>query len=209
MTFATGNVMTLTAAGLACVRGGRTVFEDVSFEVAAGESLLLTGPNGAGKSSLLRLIAGLVLPAAGTLELAGRDPDLTVGQSSHFVGHANALKGAMSVRENLTFWARFMGAPSHPPSLEPFGLEAHATIPATLLSAGQSRRLALSRLTAVPRPLWLLDEPTVGLDTASQATLVGLVQDHLAAGGLLVAASHIDVGVTFDHRLDLARRAVR
>lgn len=179
------------------------MFEDVSFQVAAGESLLLTGPNGAGKSSLLRLIAGLVAPASGTLEMSGADPELSIGQSAHFVGHANALKGAMNVEENHMFWARFLGGAEAAGSLEPFGLDAHATIPAALLSAGQSRRLALLRLTAVARPLWLLDEPTVGLDSASRATLVGLMREHLTAGGLIIAASHVDVGIDFDHRLNL------
>ena len=101
------------------------------------------------------------------------------------------------------FWARFLGGAEAAGSLEPFGLDAHATIPAALLSAGQSRRLALLRLTAVARPLWLLDEPTVGLDSASQAKLIGLMREHLTAGGLIVAASHVDVGIDFDHRLDL------
>ncbi len=198
--------MKLSAENLTCVRGGRTVFENVSFELADGEALLLTGPNGAGKSSLLRLIAGLVEPAAGNLRLTGHDSDLSIGQASHFIGHANALKGAMSVQENLDFWARFLGGAEGSQSLEPFALEAHATIPAALLSAGQSRRLALLRLTAVPRRLWLLDEPTVGLDTASLATLVGLMERHLADGGLIIAASHVDVGIAFKHRLELAGR---
>ena len=188
------------------MRGGRTVFEDISFDVAAGESLLLSGPNGAGKSSLLRLIAGLVAPSAGTLELTGRDPELTIGQSTHFVGHANALKTAMSVEENISFWAGFLGGDPDDIALDRFGLEAHSTVPAALLSAGQSRRLALLRLTAVARPLWLLDEPTVGLDTASQAALVTLMREHQEGGGLLIATSHVDVGIDFTHRLDLAGR---
>jgi heme exporter protein A len=198
--------MKLSAENLTCVRGGRTVFEDLSFELAAGEGLLLTGPNGAGKSSLLRLIAGLVEPASGSLQLSGADAELSIGQSSHFVGHSNAIKGAMSVQENLDFWARFLGGASADSSLDPFALETHAAIPAALLSAGQSRRLALLRLTAVRRPLWLLDEPTVGLDAASLETLVGLMQTHLGDDGLIVAASHVDVGVEFRHHLDLAGR---
>ncbi len=201
--------MKLSARNLSCERGGRTVFEDISFDVAAGESLLLSGPNGAGKSSLLRLIAGLVTPSAGTLDLTERNSEETIGQSSHFIGHANALKSAMSVEENISFWAGFLGGTtSGRIDLDRFGLEAHATIPAALLSAGQSRRLALLRLTAVPRPLWLLDEPTVGLDTASQAALVDLMQEHLVGGGLIIATSHIDVGIDFTHRLDLAGRRV-
>ncbi len=198
--------MKLSAKNLSCERGGRTVFEDISFDVGTGESLLLSGPNGAGKSSLLRLIAGLVAPSGGTLDLAGRDPELTIGQSAHFVGHANALKSAMSVEENIGFWTGFLGGNRDDIALDRFGLDAHATIPAALLSAGQSRRLALLRLTAVARPLWLLDEPTVGLDTASQEALVGLMCEHLGSGGLIIATSHVDVGIDFTHRLDLAGR---
>ncbi len=197
--------MKLSAENLTCIRGGRIVFEDVSFAVSAGESLLLSGPNGAGKSSLLRLIAGLVATASGSLELEGRNKDLTIGQCAHFVGHANANKSALSVHDNLAFWSRFMGGDDEP-SLLPFDLEAHATIPAELLSAGQGRRLALLRLTTIKRPLWLLDEPTVGLDTASQAILVELMNSHLADGGLIVAASHVDIGIQVSRTLKLGRR---
>ncbi len=199
--------MKLSAENVTCVRGGRTVFERLSFQIAAGESLLLTGPNGAGKSSLLRLLAGLITPAAGTVELSGGSPDLTIGQSSHFIGHANAVKAAMTVEENLRFWTRFLGSTEDTSPLEAFNLENHASIPAALLSAGQSRRLALSRLAAVPRPLWLLDEPTVGLDTASQATLVKFMKAHLNDGGLVVAASHVDVGLAFTKQLEITRQA--
>ena len=139
------------------------------------------------------------------MELEGRNLDLTIGQCAHFVGHANANKSALSVHDNLTFWSNFMGGDDEP-SLEPFDLEAHATIPAELLSAGQGRRLALLRLTAIKRPLWLLDEPTVGLDTASQAILVDLMNNHLADGGLIVAASHVDIGIQVSRTLELGRR---
>lgn len=197
--------MKLSVENVTCVRGGRTVFESLSFQIAAGESLLLTGPNGAGKSSLLRLLAGLVAPAAGTVELAGRDANLTIGQSAHFIGHMNAVKAAMTVEENLRFWTGFLGSRQDTSPLQAFNLENHASIPAALLSAGQSRRLALSRLAAVPRPLWLLDEPTVGLDTASQAILVEFMKAHLDQGGLLVAASHVDVGLEFSQQLELTK----
>lgn len=195
--------MKLTATNLACQRGGRSVFKDVSFAVSAGECLLLTGPNGAGKSSLLRMIAGLVAPAAGTLELEGKDAELSIGHCCHFIGHTNAVKPALSVRDNLAFWSRFLGGEATP-DLAPFGLEAHGAIPANLLSQGQSRRLALLRLTAVRRPLWLLDEPTVGIDAASQATLVERMSEHLDDGGMIVAATHIDIGIEAAATLDLA-----
>lgn len=198
--------MKLNAENVTCVRGGRTVFSGLSFSLGAGECMALTGPNGAGKSSLLRCVAGLVEPVEGEITLEGADPELTVGQSAHYVGHLNAIKTAMSVRENIGFWTKFLGTSDTGADLETFGLDAHGTIPAALLSSGQGRRLALSRLVAVARPLWLLDEPTVGLDAASQEVLVGVMKDHLASGGLLIAATHTELGIDFDHRLELAGR---
>jgi heme exporter protein A len=195
--------MRLLADKLSCVRGGRTVFTDISFALAAGEALLLTGPNGAGKTSLLRVIASFILPAAGSVQVEGVDDDLTVGQRCHYIGHTNAIKTALSVEENLDFWTDFCGLRSSPGALETFDLSAHASVPAALLSAGQRRRLALSRLAAVPRPIWLLDEPTVGLDAASQTDLVGLMQAHLANDGIVIATSHVDIGLEFTTSLTL------
>ena len=119
--------MRLIGSELACVRGGREVFAGLAFEVAAGEALLVTGPNGAGKSSLLRLIAGLVRPAAGRLSLDGGDGDSSIGEQAHYLGHQDALKPVLSVRENLAFWASFLGGGSVEPALETVGLHALAT----------------------------------------------------------------------------------
>jgi heme exporter protein A len=188
--------MRLVATDLACVRGGRTVFTGIGFTVAAGEVLIITGRNGAGKSSLLRLVAGLLRTAAGRLTLEGGDAELTVGEQAHYLGHQDALKPALSVTENLAFWARFLGGGAAvETALADVGLEAISHLPAGYLSAGQRHRLSIARLIAVKRPIWLLDEPTAALDTAAQAMLARLMADHAAAGGLILAAVHGPIGI--------------
>ncbi len=189
--------MQLTADKLACVRGGREVFRDVSFTLGGGEALLVTGRNGAGKSSLLRVLAGLVRLAAGRLALEGGEADAPVGEQAHYLGHLDALKTALSVAENLQFWAGFLGAneAAVEPALAAVDLARLAGLPAAYLSAGQRRRLSLARLVAVRRPLWLLDEPTSALDAASQTRLSELMREHLASGGMIVAATHGNIGL--------------
>jgi heme exporter protein A len=182
------------------VRGGREVFEGVSFAVSAGEALAVTGRNGAGKTTLLRLIAGLLEPAHGRLELTGGAPEATLPEQAHYLGHRDALKPALSVLENLQFWYAFLGGNDASialalAALEAVALEGLAGLPAAYLSAGQRRRLAIARLVAAPRPIWLLDEPTAALDTASQARLAELMQSHLAGGGIIVAATHGPLGL--------------
>src|SRR5260221_2842335 len=193
--------MKLSGHDLACIRGGRRVFHGVGFSIVAGGALILTGPNGAGKSSLLRLIAGLIRPAEGRVALEGGDPELSVGEQSHYVGHVDPLKPALTVTENLAFWARFLnGARAVDEAvlvergLEAVGLADLADLPAGYLSAGQRRRLSLARLLAVPRPIWLLDEPTTVLDAASQDRLRGLMQDQLVVRGMVAAATHGPLG---------------
>ena len=189
-----GFYMQLIAENVACVRGGREVFADVSFALGAGEALLVTGRNGAGKSSLLRLIAGLIRRAGGTLTLAGADAELTIGEQAHYLGHQDAIKAALTVAENLRFWCGYLGgAPKA--ALEPVGLADLAQLPAGYLSAGQKRRLSLSRLVAIERPLWLLDEPTSVLDETSRGRLADLMRAHLAGGGMIIAASHGPIGL--------------
>ena len=180
------------------MRGGRLVFEGLSFAVAGGEALVLPGANGAGKSSLLRQIAGLLELARGRIVLAGGDPERGLGEQAHYVGHLDALKPAMSVIETLRFWGDFLGGGEDGAvrALDALALGALADLPAAYLSAGQRRRLSLARLLVAPRPLWLLDEPTVALDAASVARLLGLMTAHLAAGGLIVAATHLDLGLS-------------
>jgi heme exporter protein A len=184
--------MRLSAVDLACHRGGRDVFAGLGFAVASGEVLTVTGRNGAGKSSLLRTIVGLVRIAQGKLSLEGGDPELTIAEQAHYLGHQDALKPSLTVAENLRFWAGFLGAPAvdiHP-ALTAVGLDELADLPAAYLSAGQRRRLSIARLLAVKRPIWLLDEPTSTLDTSAQDRLAGLMQTHLAEGGLIMAATH-------------------
>jgi heme exporter protein A len=189
--------MRLAASDLACVRGGRQVFRGLGFAVGAGEALAVTGPNGAGKSSLLRLIAGLVRPDRGRIELTGGDSELTIGEQAHYLGHQDALKPALSVHENLAFWADFLGGlgTKGGAALAALGLDRLAHLPAIYLSAGQRRRLSLARLLAVERPIWLLDEPTSALDAAAQAMLADLMRAHLAGGGMILAATHGPIGL--------------
>lgn len=183
----------LEARDLACLRGERVVFAGLSFALEAGGALLLTGANGAGKSSLLRLLAGLLAPAEGALLWQGEDA--LADRPAHaarlrYVGHGDALKPALTARENLAFFARLWGG-AVDPALEALGLDALAELPARVLSAGQKRRLGLARLALAPAPLWLLDEPTTGLDTASVGRLGALLARHRDAGGMVLAATHL------------------
>jgi heme exporter protein A len=200
--------MRLEGLDLACIRGGRQVFAGLSVSVAAGEALVVLGPNGVGKSSLLRLIAGLVARAGGTLNLEGGDQELTIAEQAHYLGHQDALKPSLTVDENLTFWSRYLGGgeatqPALMAALTGVGLGGITQLPAAYLSAGQRRRLSIARLLAVKRPIWLLDEPTTALDTAAQAALAGFMEQHLAGGGLIVAAAHGPIGLKAARELRL------
>lgn len=189
--------MRLCAVDLACHRGGRDVFAGLNFAVASGEALAVTGRNGAGKSSLLRSILGLARITGGSLTLEGGDPELTIPEQAHYLGHQDALKPSLSVGENLRFWSNFLGARGAEirPALDAVGLEELTDLPAAYLSAGQRRRLSIARLMVVKRPIWLLDEPTSTLDTNAQSRLTGLMQTHLSEGGLILAATHGPIGL--------------
>jgi heme exporter protein A len=215
--------MHLRASDIAIERGGRRVIFGLSFELGAGEALVLTGPNGAGKTTLIRAIAGFLPLAEGTIQLDGGAPDAEVVEQCHLVGHRDGIKAALTVAENARFFARYLGgAPSRSKekqesdtagaaptvrALGRLGLAALADVPAAYLSAGQRRRLGLSRLLLAERPLWLLDEPTVSLDADAVATLASMIGDHLDRGGLAVAATHIPLGLKRARELRLGRTA--
>jgi heme exporter protein A len=189
--------MRLLGRGVKCVRGGRELFSDLDFEVSSGEALAVTGPNGSGKTSLLRIVAGLLTMAGGSIGLEGGGAELTSPEQAHYLGHRDAMKPALSVLENLAFWRDFLGGKTFDAteSLVAVGLDHAAHLPAAYLSAGQRRRLSIARLLAVRRPIWLLDEPTSALDAAGQSLFATLIGDHLAGGGLIIAATHAPLGV--------------
>ena len=197
--------MELRGQDLTCERGGRIVFRNVSLSLKPGQLMQLTGPNGSGKSSLLRLIAGLNEAQTGSVTLEGGGDELTLGQQAHYVAHQEPVKSAFSVEENLSFWRDFLGGGDVDEALDAFDLSRLASYPAGLLSAGQKRRLALARIVLVPRVLWLLDEPTVGLDTSSLERFVKVMAKQLDDGGMIIAATHVPLGREPDLRLDLGR----
>lgn len=190
--------MALNVEGLACRRDGRLVFSGLSFGLAEGEARLLRGPNGVGKSSLLRILAGLVPPAAGEITLDGitpRDADAWAEQVA-YAGHLDAVKPQLTVAENLRFWAGVLGAGDIAPALAALDLASIAGRPASACSAGQNRRLGLARLLLARRRFWLLDEPTVALDAASVRRLTEIVAAHLAEGGMALIATHVDLDLS-------------
>ncbi len=184
----------LAVTDLACMRGGRVIFSGVSFTVAAGDALLVTGANGSGKTSLLRLLAGLGDEAVGTIHRGGL---------ASYLGHANALKPALSVAANLAHWAGLTGE-ADPAAISALGLAPLLGLPVRVLSQGQQRRVALARTLVAVRPIWLMDEPTVGLDAATVDVLSGLMAAHRARGGAIVAATHMPLGLVGAASLELA-----
>ena len=186
----------LQVRDLALSRGERRLFAALAFELEAGEALALTGPNGAGKTSLLRAIAGFIRPTAGRISFGGDagdlEPDEARRQDTHLVGHADGLKGGRSAREELGFQVAWTGGDETAglAAAQRLGLTRSLDLAVRHLSAGQRRRLALARLLASPRRLWLLDEPLSPLDAAHRALFADVMGEHLAGGGLIVAASH-------------------
>ena len=167
-------------------------------QATPGEALAVIGANGSGKTSLLRMIAGLLAIGGGSIALEGGEAELTLPEQAHYLGHRDALKPALSVIENLSFWRDFLGGERSDAreSLATVGLDHAALLPAAYLSAGQRRRLSIARLLTVNRPIWLLDEPASALDAAGASMFAGMMNDHLARGGLIVAATHGPLGIT-------------
>jgi heme exporter protein A len=194
--------MTLSANALACERNGRVVFSNLSFDVAPGQCAELRGANGAGKSSLLRMIAGLVLVASGGLTLDGT---AEFAPACHYAGHQDALKTALTVSENLAFWAACFGGGDIAKALQTFSLDGLRDEPVHVLSAGQKRRVSLARLMLVRRPVWLLDEPMTALDASAQEQLRKAMHTHMDHSGILVVATHGDLGFSADHVITLGQ----
>ena len=202
-------------------RGGRVVLSRLSFTLDAGEMILVTGRNGAGKSTLLRTLAGLLPAQAGRIAYGLADDEVRGVETVHYLGYEDALKPSLSVGENLEFWAAMLGSPSSPAkrrrgtmrfkgedlapidALAALGISRLVDLQAAYLSAGQKRRVALARLLLAARPIWLLDEPLIALDTGAQATLTAIMRAHLAAGGAILVASHQPLALAY-RALDLA-----
>ena len=191
--------MRLHAENLSGERGGSAVFSGVGFSLGAGDALGVIGPNGAGKSTLLRVVAGLLPAAEGRVGLEGEDPETwpSVGAACHYLGHLNALQPALGLAENLLFWQRFLGASllEVDAALAAVGLAGLGHLPCGALSTGQRRRAAIARLLVSRRPIWLLDEPTAGLDRAAETRFDAILARHRDDGGIVLAATHAPLGL--------------
>jgi heme exporter protein A len=196
------STVTLEVENLAAARGLRVLFEGLAFRLGAGDILELRGPNGSGKSTLLRILAGLTRQHAGTVKLTCPDEDA----ARHYLGHSDAVKPTETAAEQARFWARFFGRTEDEAknAILRTGLSQRVDVPGRGLSAGQKRRLALTRLLIDPRPVWLLDEPTAALDIEGRKLVDTLVAEHRAAGGILVVAIH-GGGFANSRTLDLSK----
>lgn len=193
---------TLSVRGLAVGRGERLLLDDLDFDLGPGDILLLRGPNGVGKSTLLSALAGLARPWRGSINFSGADPDAREAADIHWLGHLTAVKPRLTVIENLKFWQKMNGSggPTPEQALERVGIGGLDMLDAGVLSAGQTKRLALARLLVSPRPIWLLDEPTAALDAKGDALVGQLLDNHRAQGGMAVVATHLDLALALPPR---------
>lgn len=173
------------ADGISVGRGGITLLNGISFDLKAGQALIVTGPNGIGKTTLLRALVGLQPALSGSL----------IGEDPAYAGHADAIKATLTVSENLTFWSQIFGTNDIEAAIQAFDLGSLRDRLAGKLSAGQRRRLGLARMMVTGRKLWVMDEPTVSLDAASVDRFAHVIQNHLAAGGAAIIATHLDLGI--------------
>jgi len=189
--------MRLVAENLVGERGGETIFSALSFDLVSGEALIVTGPNGSGKSTLLRIICGLLAPEDGHIQLLEDEEILPVRAACHYLGHHNAMKPALSVRENLLFWQKFNGETllDIDEALATVDLPDVEHLPFGYLSTGQKRRVSIAKLLVSHRPVWIVDEPTSGLDKASESRFAELMREHMQQGGMIIAATHIPLGL--------------
>jgi heme exporter protein A len=216
--------MRLVVDQIAGERGGNTLFSQLSFTLEQGQGLIVTGANGSGKSTLLRVLAGLMRPSQGTIRFEGAHGQEAL--ACHYLGALNAMKDQLTVRENLSFWAAHLAIENRsetaqkPPrddtprarsalesALEAVRLPHVMDMPFGFLSTGQKRRVAIARLLAVHRPVWLVDEPTSGLDRASESLFADIAKNHLASGGILVAATHLPLGLDELQHLHIGEEA--
>ncbi len=203
--------MHLTAENLGVRRGEDFIFMNISFKLSGGEALVLTGRNGSGKSTLLRTVAGLLRPEQGSVKIAGEgvDEEMRPSEACHYLGHRNAMKTELTVSENLRFWKDFLGdfhgaaGVAIDEAAESVGLAGITHLPFGYLSAGQQRRFAMAKLLVAWRPVWILDEPTAALDRAADDMFTDLVKDHLAKGGIVLAATHQPLGLTNARELQM------
>ncbi len=209
--------MKLIVSGLTSIRGGEVIFSNLGFEVSTGEAIIITGHNGSGKSTLLRVIAGLLSSAEGTVALEGKPEEASPAfdeksfhEHCHYLGPDNAMKLSLTVQENLSFWRNMDDEPHLEigEALEMVGLATLTHVPFGHLSTGQKRRIAIARLLVSWRPVWLLDEPTSGLDKHSEAQFADLMKVHMEDGGIVVAATHIPLGLEKTRSLVMDRRVL-
>ncbi|MDA0230146.1 MAG: heme ABC exporter ATP-binding protein CcmA [Proteobacteria bacterium] len=207
-----GGATSFEARELACIRGERPVFRAVSFALVPGDGLILRGPNGSGKSSLLRILAGFLKPVGGMIAWNGeniREAPEAHRAHCHYVGHLEAVKPTLTVAEHLAFWAAAKGfAKPADDILGALDLEDLADVPGRFLSAGQKRRLTLSRLLASPAALWLLDEPSITLDDRSAVRLEKMLADHRADGGMAIIATHAEIALPNAQTIDMAGHGI-